>query len=141
LLFLINYFPHTLQHLSLVREVDAYIYCFLSGNTNIGPNQRACSSAFGIPKLSEFNPVYGNYYFSPFPQPLGLWERRAAWCKPTVPSNQKIQCSSTDTLVSYQIIKQISRLAFLLYFLLFRPPSLPRGLLDRPVRRGGRKNK
>jgi hypothetical protein len=56
-------------------------------NTNIGPNQRACSSAFGIPKLSEFNPAYGNYYFSPFPQPLGLWERRAAWCKPTVPSN------------------------------------------------------
>jgi hypothetical protein len=39
--------------------------------TNFGPTQRACSSAFGIPKLLEFNPAYCSYYFPPFLQPLG----------------------------------------------------------------------
>jgi hypothetical protein len=30
------------------------------------------TTAFGIPKSSEFHPAYGDYYFPQFLQPLGL---------------------------------------------------------------------
>ena len=98
-------------------------------NTNFGPTQRACSSASSIPKPSESISAYCKTLFPLFPRPPGLWLRRAARCKSAVLLVQTFRVLRTDhPLLSYQRSdRNTPNTAFLLYFLLSRHLSLPRG--------------
>jgi hypothetical protein len=70
-----SYYACFERAVKLQLAVNAYASAHIARvraiHTNFGPTQRACSSAFGTPKLPEFNPAYCSYYSSPFLQPLG----------------------------------------------------------------------
>jgi hypothetical protein len=72
-------------------------------NTNIGPTQRACSSASGIPKQSASISIHCITTFPLLSQPLGLWLRSTAWYKSAVLLVQSFSCSAHRLLLSYQI--------------------------------------
>ena len=120
-------------------------YTLYVKNTNFGPTQRACYSALGIPKPSDYISDYRKTPFPLFPQPLGLWLGSAARCKSAVLFVQSFRVLRTDhhpVILSDLILSETRETtnilntldtpntlntAFLLFFLLSRCSSLPRG--------------